>query len=85
MRMDEGSTSLWLILLPLDYGLISHYLHLCSSQTSFLWHGRLGHPSFFELKDALPWINLCDFKCESCELGKHHRSSYPARTGIPSS
>ena len=57
----------------------------CSSQTSFLWHCCLGHPSFSKLKDALPWINLCDFKCESCELGKRHRSSYPARTGIPSS
>ena len=57
----------------------------CSSQISFLWHCRLGHPSFSKLKDALPWITLCDFKCESCELGKHHRSSYSARTSIPSS
>ena len=86
VRMDEGSTSLWPILLPLDHKLFSHFLvSQCSLQTSFLCHCRLRHPSFSKLKDALPWITLCDFKCESCELGKHHHSSYPAHTCIPSS
>ena len=49
----------------------------------FLWHCRLGHPSFVKLKETLPWLNLSEFHCESCELGKHHRSSYPSRTGPP--
>ena len=56
----------------------------CSSQTSFLWHCRLGHPSFSKLKETLPWLRLCDYKCESCEMGKHHRSTYSACTSISS-
>ena len=57
----------------------------CSSHTSLLWHCQLGHPCFLKLKEALPWITLCSFKCESWELGKHHQSSYSACIGIPSS
>ena len=56
----------------------------CSSETSFLWHCQLGHPSFSKLKETLPWLHLCDYKCESCEVGKHHRSTYSARTSISS-
>ena len=56
----------------------------CSSQTSFLWHCRLGHPSFSKLKETLPWLRLCDYKCKSFEVGKHHRSTYSARTSISS-
>ena len=56
----------------------------CSSHTSFLWHCQLGYPSFSKLKETLPWVCLCDYKCESCEVGKHQRSTYHARTGIPS-
>ena len=54
-----------------------------SLHDSFLWHSRLGHPSLVKLKETLPWLNLSEFHCESCELGKHHRSSYPSRTGPP--
>ena len=54
-----------------------------SLHDSLLWHCRLGHPSFVKLKETLPWLNLSEFHCESCELGKHHRSSYPSRTGPP--
>ena len=54
-----------------------------SLHDSFLWHCRLGHPSFVKLKETLPWSHLSEFHCESCELGKHHRSSYPSRTGPP--
>ena len=54
-----------------------------SLHDSFLWHCRLGHPSFVKLKETIPWLTLSEFHCESCELGKHHRSSYPSRTGPP--
>ena len=54
-----------------------------SLHDSLLWHYRLGHPSFVKLKETLPWLHLSEFQCESCELGKHHRSSYPSRTGPP--
>ena len=54
-----------------------------SLHDSLLWHCRLGHPSFVKLKETLPWLHLSEFHCESCELGKHHRSSYPLRIGPP--
>ena len=54
-----------------------------SLHDSLLWHCRLGHPSFVKLKETLPWLHLSEFHCESCELRKHHRSSYPSRTGPP--
>ena len=54
-----------------------------SLHDSLLWHCRLGHPSFAKLKETLPWLSLSEFQCESCELGKHHRSPYPSRTGPP--
>ena len=54
-----------------------------SLHNSLLCHCRLGHPSFGKLKETLPWLNLSEFHCESCEIGKHHRSSYPSRTGPP--
>ena len=54
-----------------------------SLHDSFMWHCRLGHPSFVKLKETLPWLHLSEFHCESCELGKHHRSSYPSRTSPP--
>ena len=64
--------------------LLSLYASSSSSVKSFLWHCRLGHRSFGKLKDTLSWLHLSEFTCESCQLGKHHRSSYPLRTGLPS-
>ncbi|KAL0322343.1 UNVERIFIED_CONTAM: Secreted RxLR effector protein [Sesamum calycinum] len=40
------------------------------------WHCRLGHPFFLTLKKVLP-IKSPRLECESCELGKHHRASFP--------
>ena len=54
-----------------------------SLHDSLLWHCQLGHPNFVKLKETLPWLSLSEFQCESCELGKHHRSPYPSRTGPP--
>ena len=56
-----------------------------TATSSLLWHRRLGHPYFDKLKKTLPWLSLTQFVCESCQLGKHHRSSYSSRDGIPSS
>ncbi|KAL2944203.1 Retrovirus-related Pol polyprotein from transposon RE2 [Bienertia sinuspersici] len=43
-------------------------------------HARLGHPSFNTLKHmTVPYIGnktLCDFSCEACVLGKHHKFPY---------
>ena len=56
-----------------------------SATSSILWHRRLDHPSLSKLKQTLPWLYLTKFVCESCQMGKHHRSTYPARDSIPSS
>ncbi|CAL9013295.1 unnamed protein product [Prunus brigantina] len=52
-----------------------------SSRDVWLWHKRLGHPSFIYLQKLFPSllssVDLSQFKCEICELAKHHRVSYP--------
>ena len=49
-----------------------------------LMHLRLGHPNFSYLKLLFPTLfkNKSDinFKCEVCELSKHHRTHFPAQT-----
>ena len=52
---------------------------------SLFWHRCLGHPCLKKLKKTLSWLSLTQFVCESCQLGKHHRSSYSSHDGIPSS
>ncbi|CAL5365889.1 unnamed protein product [Camellia sinensis] len=46
----------------------------------WLWHRRLGHPSFHLLKHLFPSSfanhHVSDFLCESCQLGKQHRASF---------
>ena len=56
-----------------------------STTSSILWHRRLGHPCLSKLKQTLPWLSLNELVCESCQMSKHHRSTYPARDSIPSS
>ena len=67
-----------------SFGLLA--LFSCSSATSsILWHRRLGHPCLSKLKQNLSWLSLTEFVCESCQMGKHYRSTYPASDSIPSS
>ena len=43
-----------------------------------LLHDRLSHPSLPKLKMMVPSLkNLQVLECESCQLGKHVRSSFP--------
>ncbi|CAL2255205.1 unnamed protein product [Prunus armeniaca] len=50
-------------------------------QQIWLWHRRLGHPSFGYLKRLFPSLFCsCDessFKCETCILAKSHRTVFP--------
>ena len=44
-------------------------------------HFQLGHPSLAALKQMRPDCSVSDdFHCESCQLGKHIRRSYPPKT-----
>ncbi|CAL2268192.1 unnamed protein product [Prunus armeniaca] len=56
-----------------------------SSRDIWLWHKRLGHPSFIYLQklfhSLLSSVDLPQFKCEICKLAKHHRVSYPLNNG----
>uniref|UniRef100_A0A2N9IGY8 Integrase catalytic domain-containing protein n=1 Tax=Fagus sylvatica TaxID=28930 RepID=A0A2N9IGY8_FAGSY len=56
----------------------------------WLWHHRLGHPSFGYLKHLFPdlFSNTMhsNFKCNTCILAKSHRVSYPVsmnKSAIP--
>ncbi|XP_024165520.1 uncharacterized protein LOC112172419 [Rosa chinensis] len=46
----------------------------------WLWHRRLGHPSFGVMKKSMPSLFLgvseSSLHCETCALAKSHRSSY---------
>ncbi|KAL0285929.1 UNVERIFIED_CONTAM: Retrovirus-related Pol polyprotein from transposon RE2 [Sesamum angustifolium] len=51
---------------------------LFASISPLQWHSRLGHPSLPILHKILP-IDSARLECKSCELGKHHRASFPPR------
>lgn len=48
----------------------------------WVWHRRLGHPSFSYLKFLFPSLtkNISSFNCESCVLAKSHKHSYLSST-----
>ncbi|KAF3771918.1 Retrovirus-related Pol polyprotein from transposon TNT 1-94 [Nymphaea thermarum] len=51
-----------------------------SSSSAYTWHLRFGHLPFQRLLHVLPQLSpKSSFLCESCQLGKHHRSSFPPR------
>ena len=69
--------------------------HGCSGVSSssvrnefFLWHNRLGHPSFNYLQKLLPELSkkLDDSQlvCENCILSKSHKNSYSSKSYKPS-
>ena len=64
-------------------GRANHMHHTVSNKERhiWLWHHRLGHPSFGYLKHLLPGlfsnVTHLNFKCDTCILAKSHRVSYP--------
>ena len=55
-------------------------LQACLAADPYVWHYRLGHPVLPKLKSFVNVpASLRVFKCEACELGKHHRISFPSR------
>ena len=57
---------------------------LSHTASSLDWHHRLGHPGLTKLRQALPWMSVKPFLFESCEMGKHHRATFPHIESIPS-
>jgi hypothetical protein len=55
-------------------------LLLTKENQIWLWHYRLGHPSFSYMKYLFPKLflnlNYSDFKSETCILAKIHRVSF---------
>lgn len=50
-----------------------------AAESPSLLHRRLGHPSLDKLKKMVPYLSqLESLECESCQLGKHVRSSFPS-------
>ena len=51
-----------------------------STDASLLIHSRLGHPSLYKFQKMVPrFSTLSSLACESCQLGKHTRVSFPQR------
>ena len=51
-----------------------------STDAPLLIHSRLGHPSLSKFQKMVPrFSTLSSFECESCQLGKHTRVSFPKR------
>ena len=57
------------------------FLSYSNKDTIWLYHLRLGHPSFRVLKVMFPYLfqgsDISKFHCEICELAKHTRVSFP--------
>ena len=53
----------------------------CTSMDSpLLIHNRLGHPNISKLQKMVPrFSSLSSIECESCQLGKYTRVSFPKR------
>lgn len=48
--------------------------------SSELLHSQLGHPSLLKLHKMVPSLSSSSLvECESCQLGKHTRTSFPKR------
>ena len=57
---------------------------LHSTVTPYQWHCRLGHPSSANLRKLVPSLpSFSPFNCDTCELSKHRRVSFPLRTESP--
>ncbi|RVW86785.1 Retrovirus-related Pol polyprotein from transposon TNT 1-94 [Vitis vinifera] len=51
-----------------------------STDAPLLIHSRLGHPSLSKFQKMVPrFSTLSSLSCESCQLGKHTRVSFPKR------
>jgi hypothetical protein len=67
-----------------NHGKANHVHHQLSSKEReiWLWHRRLGHPSFEYLRHLFPNLFLqskdVNFNCKTCILAKSHRNSYHA-------
>ncbi|XP_077217898.1 uncharacterized protein LOC143852403 [Tasmannia lanceolata] len=47
---------------------------------AYQWHCHLGHPCIERLRrTSIVSVHIQSFQCEACELGKHHRVSFPSR------
>lgn len=50
------------------------------------WHSRLGYPSLFKQKCLVPSLgSLSSLQCDSCQVSKHFRSSFPINNSSRSS
>ena len=61
--------------------LMSDDLQKKNKEEIWLWHRRLGHPSFGYLRKLFPSLfyncNLTNFNCETCVMAKSHRATFP--------
>ena len=69
-------------------GTCFNLISISSDNNVMLWHFRLGYPNFLYLKTMFPGLfinkNPSFFRCEICELAKHHRTSFPPQPYVSS-
>ena len=57
---------------------ISTHVDTIMDSPSFM-HARFGHPSLAKMLQLVPSLsNVSTLSCETCQLGKHIRSSFPS-------
>ena len=69
--LSQGASTILLMILHLLLLLlgVSHY-----------WHCWLGHPNLSWLKKVVSFSeSISEINCDACQLGKHHRVSFPSK------
>ncbi|KAM1242349.1 hypothetical protein ACFX2G_034710 [Malus domestica] len=86
--IDHGKRIMGLYILTMDDTVVSgsNNHQVLSAKVDdrhqiWLWHRRLGHPSFSYMKHLFPSLfRTCrdsEFKCETCVMAKSYRASFP--------
>ena len=78
MVLRERGSIIWNIL---ELVVLILQMVLMNNKLIWLWHRRLGHPSFTNMKHLFPTLFTTllpgDFHCETCTLAKSHRINFP--------
>ncbi|KAM2174560.1 hypothetical protein PS2_033856 [Malus domestica] len=91
--IDHGKRIMGLYILTMDDTVVSgsNNHQVLSAKVDdrhqiWLWHRRLGHPSFSYMKHLFPSLfRTCrdsEFKCETCVMAKSYRASFPNKSDV---
>jgi len=59
---------------------VSVFALVCDDESTIQWHFYLDHASLKSIKSLFSSVKyISKLECESCQFGKHHRTSFPSR------